>query len=100
MSELVSFGDILDNHTPQVIEGAQLVLEWPQVVEGEIRAHSRALKFVRGSLYVEVDSSAWASELSYYKEEIINRLKEKFKKGKIKDIKFLVKGDSYAKSKR
>lgn len=97
MNELVSFSDILDNHTPNVIAGAQLVLEWPQVVEGEIAAHSRALKFIKGALYVEVDSSAWASELSYYKEELINKLKEKFKKYKIRDIKFLVKGDSHGK---
>ena len=97
MSELISFSNILDNHTPQIIEGAQLVLEWPNIVEGEIKAHNRALKVVRGALYVEVDSSAWASELSYYKEELINRLKEKFKKGKIKDIKFQVKGEVHAK---
>ena len=54
---------------------SQLLQLWEKIMDPLIAAHSRPVGLVRGTLFVEVDSSVWLSEIvRYRREEIIERV--------------------------
>ena len=66
---------------------------WPQVV-GELIASKTRPKRVRGSrLWVEVKSSAWMSELLYWKPTLIARINKSLGGRIIEDIIFINRGE-------
>ncbi len=71
----------------------QFVLRWDEIVGSAIAKHARP-DCLRGStLYVQVESSVWATELSFQKQLILERLAEYREYGKpITEIKFTVAG--------
>ena len=46
------------------VQGWRAVDEWPALVGARIAQHTRAISFRDGTLYVEVEGSAWMQELS------------------------------------
>jgi len=114
--ELKSLVDVFSDNSFDVIRGANIVLKWPKIVNKTIAKNSSALKFERGTLYVEVANSAWGNELNFLKENCLEKLNQHLGKKIIKDIKFIVagawqatppdwgrykqKGEGYGKSKR
>ena len=73
-----------------------MVLQWPKVVEGVVADKTQALKFERNVLFVEVLNSAWASELRFLKEKILEKMNNNLGKKIVRDIRFLVRDRSQA----
>jgi predicted Zn-ribbon and HTH transcriptional regulator len=54
----------------------QILLFWDRVIGDQLRPLTRALRFTRGTLTVEVASPSIAQELSFLKERYITRLND------------------------
>jgi len=61
---------------------------WAEIVGEEIARHSEPLALRDAILWVRVDGSAWAQELSLLKPRIRERLEERLGEGSIEDIRF------------
>jgi predicted nucleic acid-binding Zn ribbon protein len=68
------------------------VIEWPDVVGERVAAHSRATRVDAGRLFVEVDSSVWAQELSLMRRRILREMNERIGKGVIETVHFVLGG--------
>jgi predicted nucleic acid-binding Zn ribbon protein len=79
----------LAERTPD--EWANLTSEWPKIVGENTAKHSAPYRLANGKLYVLVENSMWAFELSHrYKLPILKKLKTIFGPNKINDISFRV----------
>ncbi len=65
--------------------------EWETIVGVGTAKKSRPLKFQGENMWVEVDHPAWVQELTLLKPEIIKKIKAKFPKTGIKNIRFILK---------
>lgn len=75
-----------------------LALEnWERIVGETLSSHTHPRNIKNGVLYVDVDSSIWAQELSLLKPKILKDLNNFLKYPIIKDIIFLDKGVSFRK---
>lgn len=61
---------------------------WDSVVGKEIALHTEPEKIVKGTVIVKVDNDVWRNELSFFKNEIIQKLNNKIGKKLIQEIKF------------
>lgn len=61
---------------------------WESVVGKEIAHHTEPEKIVKGTIVVKVDNDVWRNELSFFKNEIIQKLNNKIGKKIIQEIKF------------
>jgi predicted nucleic acid-binding Zn ribbon protein len=67
--------DLLDRlHLSGPMLGWQAVEVWPGVVGERIAARARAVAYRDGTLFVEVDSPTWMSELGYLKHHMVTEL--------------------------
>ena len=66
------------------------VILWEDVVGRAIFAHTSPVRVISGIMTVNVDSSVWAQELSFQREEIRRRLNERMGREYIRDIRFRV----------
>lgn len=83
-----------------LIDGADLVLQWDKIIESPISSKTEAVKFLNGTLYLEVISAVWANELIFLKEEIIKKLNQHIDQPLVKELKFIVKGEANDKGKK
>ncbi|MFC1495978.1 DUF721 domain-containing protein [Candidatus Margulisiibacteriota bacterium] len=101
MRELKKLKDIYKSHSfkglKQLMDGANLVLRWDQIVDDTIAKETRALKYQNGVIFVEVSCSVWANELIFLKRKLIDNLNRNLEKPIVRDVKFLVKGVKYGK---
>ncbi|MGB9857826.1 MAG: DciA family protein [Dictyoglomaceae bacterium] len=70
---------------------------WGKIVGETLSSHTHPRAVKNGVLYVDVDSSIWAQELSLLKPKIIEDLNNFLRYPVIKDIVFLDKGFSFRK---
>ena len=71
----------------------QSVLEsWPQIVGEMIAAHSEATALSNGVLYIAVDSSVWAQELSLLRPSIAAAIDAKLGPGHVRELRFQNRG--------
>jgi hypothetical protein len=69
----------------------ELVKVWNSLLDPNITAHAQPHNLHKGTLFVNVDSSAWLSEIvRYRRKEILDRLQFSFGKELIKKISFRV----------
>jgi len=61
---------------------------WDSVVGREISRHTDPQKVVAGTIFVKVDDATWRNELTFFKNEIIQKLNQKIGKKVINEIKF------------
>lgn len=59
---------------------------WDELVGVSIAAHARPVSLKNGRLRVEVDSSAWATELKYMTAELVARCCAELGDGAVKQI--------------
>jgi predicted nucleic acid-binding Zn ribbon protein len=59
---------------------------WPEVVGEEVASRTKAEKFEKGVLYVQVTHSAWIQELHFMEKRIIRELEAKAPEVNIKRI--------------
>ena len=89
-------GDLL----PQVLTGfrieqkrgeIEIVKVWNDLIDPNIVAHAQPVGLNKGTLFVNVDNSAWLSEIVRYKrKEILERLQHSFGREVIQRISFRV----------
>ena len=87
-------GDLI----PQVLTGfrvdqrrndAEIVKVWNSLIDPNIVAHAQPVGLNKGTLFVNVDNSAWLSEIVRYKrKEILERLQHSFGREVIVRISF------------
>lgn len=70
---------------------AEIVRVWNNLIDPVITAHAQPTGLARGTLFVNVDSNVWLSEIvSYRRREILDRLRHSFGADLIKKIAFRV----------
>ncbi len=68
---------------------AEIVRVWNQLLDPNIVAHAQPVGFRKGTLFVNVDSSVWLSEIvRYRRKEILERLQHSFGRELVKRISF------------
>jgi hypothetical protein len=68
-----------------------ILLAWSEIIGEKLAPMTRATRFFEGILYVDVSSSSLLSILTYKEKKfLIKKLKEKFPKADIKDIRFRI----------
>lgn len=69
----------------------EIVKVWNSLMDPNIVAHAQPANLRNGTLFVNVDSSAWLSEIvRYRRKEILDRLQHSFGKNYIQKISFRV----------
>jgi hypothetical protein len=69
----------------------ELVKVWNSLLDPNITAHAQPHNLHKGTLFVDVDSSVWLSEIvRYRRKEILDRLQHSFGKNLIVRISFRV----------
>jgi hypothetical protein len=70
---------------------AELVKVWNSLIDPNIVAHAQPANLRKGTLFVNVDSSVWLSEIvRYRRKEILDRLQHSFGKNVIQKISYRV----------
>ena len=70
---------------------AEIVKVWNSLIDPNIVAHAQPAKLRKGTLFVNVDSSVWLSEIvRYRRKEILDRLQHSFGKNLIQRISFRI----------
>lgn len=72
------------------VKKTQVINTWPRVIGEEIKEHTEAKYFDRGTLFVNVDNSSWAHQLLFMKQNLINKINEKLKEELLHEIRFKV----------
>ena len=62
---------------------------WNEIVGENISKVTEIEKFKQNILYIKTPNSAWRTELSFQKEDLIRKIIQKLPKMKIKDIRFV-----------
>jgi predicted nucleic acid-binding Zn ribbon protein len=69
----------------------EIVKVWNELLDPNITAHAQPHNLHKGTLFVNVDSSAWLSEIvRYRRKEILDRLQHSFGKNLIQKISFRI----------
>ncbi len=69
----------------------EIVRVWNNLIDPTLVAHAQPAGIHKGTLFVNVDSSAWLSEIvRYRRKEILDRLQHSFGREVIKKISFRV----------
>jgi predicted nucleic acid-binding Zn ribbon protein len=69
----------------------EIVKVWNSLIDPNITAHAQPHNLHKGTLFVNVDSSAWLSEIvRYRRKEILDRLQHSFGKNLVQKISFRV----------
>ena len=71
---------------------AEIIRVWNELVDPSVAAHAQPVGINKGTLFVDVDSSVWLSEIvRYRRREILDRLQSSFGKELIARISFRTK---------
>jgi hypothetical protein len=70
---------------------AEVVKVWNSLIDPAVTAHAQPASLHKGTLFVDVDNSAWLSEIvRYRRKEILERLQTSFGKTTIQRISFRI----------
>ncbi len=70
---------------------AEVVKVWNSLIDPAVTAHAQPHNLHKGTLFVDVDSSAWLSEIvRYRRKEILDRLQNSFGKSVVQKISFRI----------
>ena len=67
----------------------QAVLAWEQAAGPALAQHARALRMHRGRLVLAVASGVWRTQLSFSKQELIERVNEQLGRRVVRDLVFV-----------
>jgi hypothetical protein len=90
---------ILGNILPDVVRDrgweTQLDLHsifpaWKEVVQGDAARYTVPLKIVKGTLWLEVENSAWLQQFQFQKIALLDSINTFLKKSSIRDIRFVL----------
>jgi len=70
---------------------AEIVKVWNSLIDPAVTAHAQPANLHKGTLFVNVDNSAWLSEIvRYRRREILERLQTSYGKTAIQKISFRI----------
>jgi len=70
---------------------AEIIKVWNSLIDPAVTAHAQPANLHKGTLFVNVDSSAWLSEIvRYRRREILDRLQNSYGKTAIQKISFRI----------
>ena len=70
---------------------AEIVKVWNALIDPAVTAHAQPANLHKGTLFVNVDNSAWLTEIvRYRRKEIIERLQNSFGKTVVQKISFRI----------
>ena len=70
---------------------SKILEQWPSLVDPQVALHCQPAGLAKGTLFVNVDSSAWLSEIVRYRRaEILERVQAALGKTTVKKISFRV----------
>jgi hypothetical protein len=70
---------------------AEIVKVWNSLIDPAVTAHAQPANLHKGTLFVNVDSSVWLSEIvRYRRQEILDRLQNSFGKTTVQKISFRI----------
>ena len=72
----------------QTIKLCKLLTVWDNIVDERIRKHTQAIKIRQRVLYVAASSATWAQQLTFLKNELINKFNQQAGSEVIRDIRF------------
>lgn len=72
------------------VEAASVVPEWENLVGPGIAAVTMPVRISEGTLFVQVKTSAWMTELTLMKSELIRRLNAGKREGRIEQLVFVM----------
>jgi predicted nucleic acid-binding Zn ribbon protein len=72
------------------VEAASVVPEWENLVGPGIAAVTVPVRISEGTLFVQVKTSAWMTELTLMKSELIRRLNAGKREGRIEQLVFVM----------
>ena len=101
--KLVSFGDLVSDLMDDLeIKDSFLIEElkskWPVYVGNILSTHSFPERIFNKNLFINVDHSVYAGELSIHTGEILKKIKRDYGENFIKAVKFEVKKSRWRKS--
>ena len=80
-----------DLHLDQRQAEAEIIKVWNSLIDPNIVAHAQPAGIRNGTLFVNVDSSVWLSEIvRYRRKEILDRLQHSFGKNLIQKISYRI----------
>ena len=73
----------------QRLDESRIQTIWAQILDPTLVAHAQPAGFIKGTLFVTVDSSVWLDEIVRYRRpEILERLQTALGKSVVKRISF------------
>ena len=70
---------------------AEIVKVWNSLIDPAVTAHAQPANLAQGTLFVNVDSSVWLTEIvRYRRKEILERLQNSFGKSVVQKISFRI----------
>jgi hypothetical protein len=90
-----SIKDLLDKALRKLgiskkVKKAQLLDTWSKVIGRDIKEHTEAKYFDRGTLFINVDDSSWAHQLLFMKQNLIKKINKKLDEELVTEIRFKV----------
>lgn len=86
-------GVLRDRGWEAKVELHSIFPKWKQVVDETTAEHTEPLKIVKGTLWVEVENSAWLQQFQFQKVLLIKAINSHLKNVEIKDIRFVLPQD-------
>ena len=101
--KLVSFGDLVPDLMDDLEIKDSFIIEelkskWPDYVGNILATHSIPERIFKKHLFINVDHSVYAGELSIHTGEILKKIKRDYGENFIKAVKFEVKKNGWRKS--
>lgn len=74
------------------LEQAKLISEWAEFIGESTADHTEIIELRDGTLIVQCDSTAWATELRRLRGEILTRILQEYPGVEMRELKFLAPG--------
>lgn len=83
-------GVLRDRGWDTQVELHSIFPHWAEVVDETTAAYARPLKIVKGTLWVEVENSAWLQQFQFQKMFLLESINGFLKNTKVRDIRFVL----------
>jgi len=67
-----------------------IFIHWAKIADASVSGHAEPLKIVKGTLWVEVENSAWLQQLQYQKVALLKSINGFLQGQKIHNIRFVL----------
>jgi len=101
-NKIINFDNIIDNLIDDIKITDEIILNkvkdnWKKIVGNILFTHSFPDRIFKSTLFISVDHSIFANELSYYSKIMLKKINDFYNIKKIKKIKFQIKKSRWEK---